>query len=395
MSPAAETRLLNQSIHTPPHLDRLIVHQFDPQNPVPGGIDTCLRGLIRYHPDGLAIGVIGVAAGQTGQSDRVGKWERISFRGRTVWFLPAVALDPANQSRKIPHSMRLIIGVIKNIRKIPKARIVQAHRMDTALAITLLRRSSLHYFVHTQENGLTGKNSDSIWKYASRLHAYLEHRVIRKADNVAVFNPDYAEVVRTLNPSARSFPTWWDPENLPARSPERHSNDIVWIGRLEPPKDPILAIRAFAVLLGSAYANEKWTLSIIGSGTLEQKVAEEVSSLPDELRARIKLHGRLDPTAVSRKLASAGVFLMTSHAGYEGFPRVLVEAMAAGCQPVVTPGCDTGRLLERGVNGIESDGRSPDSVAAAVRAVLPVNREAVVGTVHRFSAPNVVGELLR
>jgi hypothetical protein len=61
------------------------------------------------------------------------------------------------------------------------------------------------------------------------------------------------------------------------------------------------------------------------------------------------------------------VFLMTSHAGYEGFPRVLVEAMAAGLPAVVTEGSDTGGLIQQGVSGFVY-GRDPEELADAIRA---------------------------
>ena len=56
------------------------------------------------------------------------------------------------------------------------------------------------------------------------------------------------------------------------------------------------------------------------------------------------------------------MFLMTSHAGYEGFPRVLVEAMAAGLPAVVTEGSDTGGLIQQGVSGFVC-GRDPEELA--------------------------------
>src|SRR5690606_2209659 len=69
----------------------------------------------------------------------------------------------------------------------------------------------------------------------------------------------------------------------------------------------------------------------------------------------------------------SGVFLMTSHPGYEGFPRVLVEAMATGLPAVVTEGSDTGGLVQEGVSGFVR-GRDPAGLAAAIRAAQGLGR---------------------
>jgi glycosyltransferase involved in cell wall biosynthesis len=86
------------------------------------------------------------------------------------------------------------------------------------------------------------------------------------------------------------------------------------------------------------------------------------------------------------------VFLMTSHAGYEGFPRVLVEAMAAGLPAVVTDGADTGGLVRQGVSGFVR-GRDPAELADALRDVRTLDRAAVVDAVSALSAPQVVHDV--
>lgn len=373
----------------PPELDRLIVHQFDPANPSPGGIDTCLRGICRYFPEGTKIGIVGIDAAST-ENERgrvLGRWESHVVGDRQFWFLPVAHLDPGNQKRRVPHSLRLVLGAMKYRRRIPKFRLLQAHRMDTAVALKTVFRRPLAYFVHTQDSGLTGSTSDSIWRYASKVHAALEHHVVRRADDVVVFNPDYAQQLGLHNPNTIFSPTWFDPRVIQQVAQDRDLHRVLWVGRVEEPKDPLLAIAAFAEL---ATLGDAWKLDVVGGGTLLPALEAEIRSMPEELRSRVTIHGRLAPADVARVMAECGVFLMTSHAGYEGYPRVLVESLASGLTAVVTEGSDTGRLIVDGTNGYTVRQRDPRLLAAAIVDSLECDSSAAVQTVAGLQAPVVI-----
>jgi glycosyltransferase involved in cell wall biosynthesis len=86
------------------------------------------------------------------------------------------------------------------------------------------------------------------------------------------------------------------------------------------------------------------------------------------------------------------VFLMTSHPGYEGFPRVLVEAMATGLPAVVTKGSDTGGLIDEGVSGFVC-GRDPEALADALRAARNLDRAEAAEAVADLSAPRLVHDI--
>jgi glycosyltransferase involved in cell wall biosynthesis len=206
-----------------------------------------------------------------------------------------------------------------------------------------------------------------------------------------VFNPAYAEIVRQWNPRTVSAPTWFDPAITTGPASDAASHAVIWVGRLEVPKDPVLAVRAFAALVREE-PDEPWTLELVGSGNLRSVVEAEVAALPPAVARRITLPGRLDPVALSRARARCGVFLMTSHAGYEGFPRVLVEAMAAGLPAVVTDGADTGGLIDEGVSGFVC-GRDPGVLAHGIRAARHLDRTKVADAVAQLSAPRVVRDV--
>jgi glycosyltransferase involved in cell wall biosynthesis len=370
-------------------IDRLIVQQYDAQRTLTiGGIDTCLRGVLEYSPPDVTIGVVGVLDDASG-GGVLGRWQKVRKGERDIWFLPVARIDTTRPKGVVPFSVRLIAGLLRYRARIPRAESLQAHRVDVGLATRLLFRGPLVYCIHTQERGLLGPTSDSFWRKFGDLHERLDRWIVRRAERVIVFNPAYAEKVRRWNPRTAAAPTWFDPA-ITVPAPDPHPPALVWVGRLETPKNPELAIRTFAALAKSD-PDEPWTFEVIGSGTLRPELEALIATLPPDVASRITLRGRLAAADVAEARSRSGVFLMTSHAGYEGFPRVLVEAMAAGLPAVVTEGADTGGLVQQGVSGITC-GRDPQELADAVRAARGLDRAKVTEAVSALSAPRVVRE---
>ena len=67
-------------------------------------------------------------------------------------------------------------------------------------------------------------------------------------------------------------------------------------------------------------------------------------------------------------MLSFDLFLMTSR--YEGFPYVLLEALAAGCAIVTTRVGGVADCVVDGVNGSVVDTLDPDPIARAVLAIV-------------------------
>ena len=132
---------------------------------------------------------------------------------------------------------------------------------------------------------------------------------------------------------------------------------IVAAGRLMPQKDLGLALATVAAL------GPEWRLDILGDGRERGRLEARAMALG--VAGRVTFAGHVPDTAPY--LARAAVFLCTSR--YEGYPAVLVEALAAGT-PVVTTPCSPA-VPEIVTN--PSFGRiarpNPAALADAVRAV--------------------------
>jgi glycosyltransferase involved in cell wall biosynthesis len=337
----------------------------------------------------MTLAVVGVEA--AGDRNRLGRWERIPGFSDRIHFLPAASAGPPEGRRRIPRSVRLAAGLVRRLRILPRSAVVQAHRADVAVLLLALFRRPLVYFVHTQSRGLTHDRSDSFWRRAAAIHRIMEQTVCRHATDVVVFNEDFVSEIRRWTRAARFSPTWWDPAYV-GSSATRRPCAVLWAGRMEIPKDPLLALDAFSELC-SSHHDRGWTLDMAGAGSMSDEVQRRIAALPPLVRSRITFHGMLPRAVLADRMARSDVLLMTSHPGYEGYPRVLVEALASGLSAVVTEGSDTGGLVADGVNGMTT-GRDPVSIAEAIRKATALDPAASTTSVSHLSAPTVVRDIL-
>lgn len=106
-------------------------------------------------------------------------------------------------------------------------------------------------------------------------------------------------------------------------------------------------------------------LIILGEGELIGEL--------ENLSSRLGLSGKADFVGVKLNpyawISRADVFVLSSD--HEGFPNVLLEAMACGT-PVVSTDCPTGpsELITSGLNGLITGQSTPESLAEAVLRVL-------------------------
>ena len=130
---------------------------------------------------------------------------------------------------------------------------------------------------------------------------------------------------------------------------------------MAPQKDLLTAIRAFAELPSALRAR----LLILGEGPLRGRLEREAQRLG--VAARVEMPGHVPD--IAPYLARADLYLMSSH--YEGYPAVLVEAIAAGV-PIVTTDCSLAlpEIFPSPELGSIVRQRQPEAIAAAIVAQL-------------------------
>lgn len=145
------------------------------------------------------------------------------------------------------------------------------------------------------------------------------------------------------------------------------------VGRLDPVKDHMGLIRAFAE--GVAYRAA--ILVIVGDGPTRPELAELVRTLGIEDRVRL-LGERADIPLVLRAL---DLFVLPSVG--EGISNAILEAMATGLPVVATRVGGNGELVSDGLTGRLIEPRSTAALAQAIRQYLD---DPVLGKMHGRAA---------
>jgi glycosyltransferase involved in cell wall biosynthesis len=104
---------------------------------------------------------------------------------------------------------------------------------------------------------------------------------------------------------------------------------VVSVGRLQPVKDPLVVLEAFARALGH---DRSARLVMIGDGDLSTALEARARALG--VGERVELTGLIPRDEVFRRCADADAFISASHG--EGLPVAVLEAMAAGCPAILS-----------------------------------------------------------
>lgn len=221
----------------------------------------------------------------------------------------------------------------------------------------------------------------------------LRHRLYPRANRVVLldeqslsyFSPDVQRRCRVIpNPAF--------PAAVSAAKEERPRDGkktLLAMGRLETEKGFDFLLQAFSRV---APRQPSWSLDIWGQGPLRSTLEALANDL--NLGERVRFRGFTQHPI--RVMQRADLFVLPSR--FEGFPNVLLEAMACGL-PVVTFNCPTGpsQIIRHGVDGV----LVPPSDVGALIATLDrmmgdeVERKRLAckapEVIQRFSAKRIMG----
>jgi glycosyltransferase involved in cell wall biosynthesis len=136
-------------------------------------------------------------------------------------------------------------------------------------------------------------------------------------------------------------------------SKKKNGKKILFIGRLEKQKNPLLALEFFSALLK---IDKSFSLTMIGEGSLKNKILEQANLL--KLSKNIKFIFKKINTEEYFK--SHDYFLLSSAS--EGMPLLTIEAAAAGLNLAATASGAMPSVI-RDIGGVLFHDNNPDNMA--------------------------------
>jgi glycosyltransferase involved in cell wall biosynthesis len=148
------------------------------------------------------------------------------------------------------------------------------------------------------------------------------------------------------------------------RLPEHGEVGLLFLGWLHAEKGVLELLDAYAALRRRR-PDLRVRLTLAGNGAAAAAARAQVARAQI---AEVAFAGWVDGDEKLVLLANHAVFVLPSH--YEGFPNALVESMAAGLAPVVTPVGAIPDVIEDGVNGLLVPVRDVAVLSVALERVV-------------------------
>jgi GalNAc-alpha-(1->4)-GalNAc-alpha-(1->3)-diNAcBac-PP-undecaprenol alpha-1,4-N-acetyl-D-galactosaminyltransferase len=273
----------------------------------------------------------------------------ITIDGKAPFYELDTRVDHVKLRLNEDSSGSVLKGVKFNIERILKLRnILRLKKVN--ILISFITDTNLIALVSSLGLGLKVIVSDRTSPYAEKdfthpFKLYLKKKLYHFADYVVVQTISVSRYYHRWLPRAKVVVI---NNPLPTDFKASFSNSfvkkplIVAVGRLQKEKNFELLINAF-----SSIEMKMWSLVIVGEGKDRGSLTELIKR--NKAENSIYLVG--SSSNVKEWYKQASIFVLSSE--FEGYPNVLIEAMAMGL-PVVSTNCDFGpaEIIEDGINGM-------------------------------------------
>ena len=168
-------------------------------------------------------------------------------------------------------------------------------------------------------------NRKGLLGLADKFRTWQDERIVRRFDKFVVLTREDAGLWGPL-PNLTIIPN--AALTIPSKKPyDVNSRRVIAVGRLDYQKGYDQLLTAWSMIQPNV--RKGWHLDIFGQGDWEQKLKDQAVALGIDNEVKIN-----KPTdRIFDEYAASSFLVMSSH--YEGFPMVMVEAMASGL-PVVS-----------------------------------------------------------
>lgn len=311
-----------------------IIYPADPVGTIPGGIDTFIKGILKYHPGIFRIKIFGIVSEGNSDVYQVGKLHQIrTSTGIDFGFFPVMLDKQSAVRKKLPLSLRFTIALYKHKKQVT-GDILEFHRVEPSVIFYLdARFKSL--FVHQDFLSVSSTSSDIAWSKFKSVFSYFDIFLCKKMNVIQCVRKSMVDYYRSKLSSVEvNFcPTWYDPElfspnesaenNLSVKPISQRTSNFCFVGRFDHQKDPMFLLSVFHKFI---QFNPSAVLNLIGGGVLEEKMVDYIGK--NGLASNVRLLGVLPSSQICEILRQCDLFLLTSN--YEGMPICVLEALACG-----------------------------------------------------------------
>lgn len=357
-----------------------VICHIDPFGNNISGINTFIKGFIKFSPDNFDIIFIGIS------SDKIerppGKWISAKIDKKDFKFLPVLFEKDENSKKVIPLTLRFIFKLLRTKINLQN-RILLFNRIETAVLFYKRKNPKIGFIHNDIEKQLMKNSSENYWSFFPWLYRLYENFIFRRMVLICTVHQKtlgkYRDNYKKISDRFVFIPTWVDDTIFnPTDKPKEILKNLIvtdnnttiidkyWIlfvGRLQEQKSPLRLINTFLEIYSK---NNKCCLLIIGEGNYQKEIKELILKL--KLEKSIFLLGYKNQAEIAQYYKAADVLLLVSN--FEGMPRCVMEGLGSGLPVVSTDVGEVNKVIHSRYSGEIVSSYEPLEIAENVLKVL-------------------------